>query len=330
MKANRKSGKTFFVLLLLFVLAVQATPVFAAGQDRGVMRVTFLYAIEDVGSRSELLKNPIDLAFDPQSGALYVVDPGYGAIMIYDVNGMYTGRIPLKSKEGAPMMVSSDAAGRIYVGYSNSSRISVLDYKGAPLAVLDLAGASDEKGGKAVRPLYLASGGPDGAVYAMKSRGGVVRLDPEGQTHAEIKVEGKNTEEGPNQIFGFSMDRAGRFLFSDMRPYSVVRYDSKEQNFQRIGKPGVIYGLIARPAGLATDNQGHIFVTSTVRNKVLCYDAEGEFVEEFGGLGKNYGQFYMPGKLAMNGGNRLFVLETALKRVQVFEVEFPQEGKTAG
>lgn len=328
--ADKKITGAFFTVLPILALAIPAAPAFAEGVDRGVMRVTFLYAIENSGSRSEFLRNPIDISVNRQSGELYVADPGHGAILIYDASGMYVGRFSSNPKEGAPMMVTTDAAGRVYVGHSSSPRISVLDYKGASLGVMDLPGIGVGKGADFVRPLYLASGGADGAAYVMKSRGGLVRIDPDGQAHAEIQVESKNTDEAPHAIFGFSMDRDGRFLFSDMRPYSVVRYDSKEHNFQRIGAPGILYGLIARPAGIATDEQGHIFVASTVRNKVLVYDANGEFVEEFGGLGKNYGQFYMPGKLASDGGNKLFVLETALKRVQVFEVEFVQEEKKTG
>lgn len=327
MRANRKSKKTFSKVLLLLVLALQASPAVAAGLDRGIMRVTFLYAIETTGGRGELLRSPVDISFDRRSGELYVADPGLGAILIYDANGVYLNRISVNSVEGSPMLVATDGAGRIYIGHNNSPKISVLNYKGEPLAVLDLPGIEAGKGALGVRPLHLAGGGPDGAVYALKSRGGMVGIDPEGAAHKEIGIAGKNTDEGPNQIFGFSVDQAGRFLFSDMRPYSVVRYDREQQSFERIGTPGVIYGLIARPAGIAIDGKGHIFVTSTVRNKVLCYDETGEFVEEFGGLGKNYGQFYQPGKIASDGGNRLFVLEVALKRVQVFEIEFLKEQK---
>lgn len=327
MQANIKSKERLFTVLLLLALAIQAKQAAAAGLDRGIMRVTFLYAIETTGGRGESLRSPMDIFYDRQTKTLYIADAGLGAILMYDANGMYTGRFPVASAEGSPMMVATDAAGLIYVGHNRSPKISVLDYKGSPLAVLDLPGVAADSKDNGSRPLYLASGGPDGGVYVMKSRGGLVRIDPEGSAHKEVSIEGKNTDEAPNQIFGFSIDQAGRFLFSDMRPYSVVRYDTEQQKFQRIGSPGVIYGLIARPAGIATDEQGHIFVTSTVRNKVLCYDQNGEFVEEFGSIGENHGQFYMPGKIASDSKNRLFVLETALKRVQVFEVEFLKEQK---
>jgi tripartite motif-containing protein 71 len=330
MRLTEKPKEILSSVLLLLLLVIQSVPAFAAGKDRGVMRVNFLYSIEYTGGRSEKLRSPMDIFYDRRSGELYIADAGHGAIFVYDANGVFVARIPVASQEGSPMMIAVDAAGRIYVGHNRSPRISVLDYNGAQLEVLDLPGVAEEGGVNGSRPLHLAAGGPEGRVYALKSRGGLVRIDPEGDVHEEIRIAGTNTEEAPGQIFGFSMDQAGRFLFSAMRPYSVVRYDTDRQTFHRIGTPGVIYGLLARPAGIATDEEGRIFVASTVRHKVLCYDREGEFVEEFGGIGRGYGRFYMPDKIASDSRSRLFVLERILKRVQVFEVEFLSNGQEAG
>jgi sugar lactone lactonase YvrE len=315
-----------FSILVLLLLAGMPVSVFAQGKDRGAMRVSFLYSIEHTGGRGERLRSPMDIFYDRRSGELFIADAGHGAILVYDANGLFVSKLPVSQAEGSPMMVAVDAAGRIYVGHNRSPRISVLDYKGVQLEILDLPGVGSNGETSGGRALHLAAGGPDGWVHALKSRGGLVRIDPEGRAHQEIRIAGTNTDEAPNTIYGLAMDQKGRFLFSDMRPYSVVRYDTEYQLFERFGKPGVIYGLIARPAGITVTEDGYIFVTSTVRNKVLCYDRGGVFVEEFGGIGRGYGRFYMPGKIASDGKSKLFVLETPLKRVQVFEVEILKKG----
>jgi DNA-binding beta-propeller fold protein YncE len=300
----------------------------AAGRDRGIMRVTFLYAIESTGGRGEKLRSPMDIFFDRKAQELYVADAGHSAIFIYDANGMFIEKIAVNSEEGSPTMIALDEAGLMYVGHNRSARISVFNFQGRPLDVLDLPGVIDVPG-SAIRPLYLAANTRDGGVYALKSSGGLVKLDPDGENHEEISITGQNPEDMPNVIYGMSIDQEGRFLFADMRPYSIVRFDREQGSFFRFGSPGVIYGQISRPAGTAIDDAGHIFATSTVRNKVLAYDREGGFIEEFGGIGKDYGRFYMPSKIVSDGGNRLFVLETPLKRVQVFAIEFPGERQTA-
>ncbi|RJQ52025.1 MAG: hypothetical protein C4526_08860 [Nitrospiraceae bacterium] len=307
---------------LILSIPVFQSASFAAGKDRGIMKVEFLYSIESTGGRGESLKAPTDIFYDRATGELYIVDPGNGGILIYNANGSFIQKIDVDRdfEEGSPKMVAVDGEGRLYVGHLSSPRISVLSYKGELLEVLDLPGIIKAPGFN-VTPLYLASG-PDGRVYALKSAGGVVKIDPFGEKHEEIAITG---EDEPNVIYGISVDNDGTFLFTDMRPYSVVRYDLKKKAFRRFGSPGVIYGQLARPTGIATDESGHVFVTSLVRNKVLCYSAKGEFIEEFGGIGKGYGQFVMPTKITSDGKDRLFVLEEPLKRVQVFRIKFLKE-----
>ncbi|MBC8317783.1 MAG: hypothetical protein H8E41_07735 [Desulfobulbaceae bacterium] len=326
MKSNEKIIGILAAILMLVIGMGQWNAAFAErkGIDRGIMRVTFLYAIETTGGRGEKLRSPMDIYYDRKAKELYIADAGLGAILVYDNNGMYLDKISVTSKEGVPTMIAVDNDGRIFVGHNNSPRISVMDFRGTPIEVLDLPGVIDGVA-SSVRPLYLAANSQDGSVYTLKSSGGMVRIDADGLEHEEILIDGGDPDDMPHSIFGFSIDRQGRFLFSDMRPYSIVRFDRSQGSFQRFGSPGILHGQIARPAGTTSDDAGHIFATSTVRNKVLTYDRDGNFIEEFGGIGKGYGRFYMPSKIVSDGKDRLYVLETPLERVQVFKVEFLQE-----
>lgn len=292
----------------------------AAGIDRGILRVEFLYAIETAGGRSDKLREPMDIFVDRKTGELYVADAGARKVLIYDRNGMFIQAIDPGGKEGSPRMVAVDAEGRLFLGHLSSPRISVLDFRGSPLDTLLLPGIVDAPG-SAVRPMALANG-KGGEIYVLKTQGGVVRVDPGGESHETIAISG---EGAPNLIYGMAVDGSGRFLFTDMRPYSVVIFDPKGKSFKRFGSPGVLYGQLDRPIGIAADEAGHIFVVSTVTNKVSCFDREGAFIEEFGRIGEGYGQFYMPTKIASDGKDRIYVLENTLKRVQVFRVEFVKE-----
>lgn len=319
--------KLFLTLLILtlFALGIAPTPVAAVGLDRGIMGVEFLYAIEYANGRADKLREPLDIFFDREKKELYVTDAANRSVFVYDDNGMFLQQIKIDGKEGSPRLVAVDGAGRIYTGHVTSPKISLLDFRGELLDVLNLPGIIDAPG-NTVRPMFLASGS-DGAIYALKSAGGIVKIDPDGAAHEEVDIAG---EGAPNMIYGMTVDSSGRYLFTDMRPYSVVIYDPQKKEFQRFGSAGVLYGQLDRPLGIASDDKGHIFVVSTVTNKVSCFDRDGNFIEEFGGFGELYGKFYFPSKVVSDGKDRLFVLENTLKRVQVFKIKFLKEGEAIG
>ena len=316
--AMSTKAKTLALILLAFMGFGDLSH--AAGVDRGILRVEFLYAIESAGGRSDKLREPMDIFVDRKTGELYIADAATRKVLIYDRNGMFVQAIDPGEKEGSARMVAVDGEGRLFLGHLASTKISVLDFRGNPLDTLLLPGVINAPGSP-VRPMALANG-KGGEIYALKTQGGVVKVDPDGEAHEEIAISG---EGAPNIIYGMAVDGSGRFLFTDMRPYSVVIYDPKEKSFKRFGSPGVLYGQLDRPVGIAADEAGHIFVVSTVTNKVSCFSREGEFIEEFGKIGEGYGQFYMPTKIASDGQDRIYVLENTLKRVQVFKVEFVKE-----
>lgn len=314
----KRAGVSFrrhFLLLALLGLGL-ADAALAAGRDRGVMRVEFLYAIEQAGGRGTRLREPVDITLDRKTGELYVVDAATHDVLVYDRNGMFVQALHVDGQDG-PRMVAVDGAGRIHVGHLSSGNISLFDFRGQRLDTLVLPGVV-EIPNSPVRPVALAVGSA-GEVYALKTAGGLVKVDPYGESHQEIRISG---EERPNAIYGFAVDAAGRLLFTDMRPYSVVVFDPRTGASRRFGSPGVLYGQLDRPVGIAADEAGRMFVVSTVTNKVSCFSPDGDFIEEFGQLGSGYGQFYMPTKVASDGKDRLYVLENTLKRVQVFRVQF--------
>ncbi len=307
--------------LVLWVLVLVATETLAATGKRGErMNVRFLFSIEGVGGRGNRLRSPRDLFFDRKSGELYIADAGLAAILVFNREGTFLQNIPARGPEGVPMLVATDDEGRIYVGHNRSARISIFDYRGELFDVLELPGTVDLPG-STVRP-FLLTRASNGRVVAMKTRGGLVEVDPYGETSREIPLA---LPDGPAVVQGMTCDLRGNYYFTDMRPASIVRWNQDEGSVLRFGKAGVIYGQLSRPQGVAVDSTGHVFVTSLIRNNVLCYDERGDFVEEFGSIGREYGHFYMPTRIVSDGSARLYVLEEALRRVQVFEVSFPEE-----
>lgn len=305
------------VLTLLSIIPV-GTPRSHAGEK---MTAEFLYSIEYAGGRSERFGELSDLYFDRNKEELFLVDAATHRIYIFDRNGRYLFTIDQSGPNMMPGALAVDAKGRIFKTYRDSNKIGMMDQRGELLDDFLLPGTSEgSRGG--VAPRALCSG-PNGEIYVLKSAGGVVRLDPDGRKHEQISISGKGA---PNMIFGMTVDSQGLFHFTDMRPYGMVAFDPLKSEYRRYGTPGVLAHQITRPVGIAADDAGHIFVTSSVGSKVNTYDRDGNFIYAFGGAGVSLGRFTAPSKIVSDGKDTIYVLENALKRVQAFKVNFKQEG----
>lgn len=308
------------ILLVLTLLSMH--PGWTSSSHAGEkMTVEFLYSIEYAGGRSERFLELADMFFDRSKKELFLLDAATHKIHIFDRNGMYLYTIDQNGKGVMPGSLAVDARGRIFKTYRDGNKIGMMDLKGELLDDFVLPGTTEDAR-YGVTPKGLCSG-PNGEIYVLKSAGGVVRLDPAGRKHEQISISGKGA---PNMIFGMTVDPQGRFHFTDMRPYGMVAFDPRNREFKRYGTPGVLAHQITRPVGIAADDAGHIFVTSSVGNKVNAYDRDGNFIHAFGGAGVSLGRFTMPSKIVSDGKDTIYILENALKRVQAFKVNFVDEG----
>jgi DNA-binding beta-propeller fold protein YncE len=89
-------------------------------------------------------------------------------------------------------------------------------------------------------------------------------------------------------------------------------------NFRRkFGSPGQDDGQFNRPAGIALDAAGHVFVADSGNHRVQVFALNGEFLEAFGQHGMGDGQFQRPIAIGVFAGN-IYVLDYLNNRVQVW------------
>ncbi len=70
-----------------------------------------------------------------------------------------------------------------------------------------------------------------------------------------------------------------------------------------------------RPQGLATDNEGNIYIADTGNNRIVKTDSLGNFIKETGGFGWGEGQFNQPTDLTLDYGLNLYVVDSQNKRL---------------
>ena len=86
------------------------------------------------------------------------------------------------------------------------------------------------------------------------------------------------------------------------------------------GHPGDTAGSFAKPKGIATDNEGHIYVCDALFDAVQIFDEKGQLLLAFGESGGGPGQFWMPSGLHIDTEDRIYVVDTYNRRIQMFVI----------
>ena len=105
-----------------------------------------------------------------------------------------------------------------------------------------------------------------------------------------------------------------------------------EQGRLTIGGYGAAQGLFVKPAGLAVDQEGNLYVADGGNNRIQKFGPDGQFLAQVGGLGSGEGQFNDPWGLAVDAQGNLYVADTWNHRIQKFDKDLKyvtQWGKPA-
>jgi DNA-binding beta-propeller fold protein YncE len=124
---------------------------------------------------------------------------------------------------------------------------------------------------------------------------------------------------------GMAIDVENRLLYvADIEQDQVLVYDADSLKLKRrIGTGGTKHastdpGDFARPAGVAVDSDGNLYVADTLNNRVEIFDGDGKFVSTFGKAGDGPGYFSRPKGVAIDSDGHIWVTDGMQDRVQVF------------
>jgi sugar lactone lactonase YvrE len=143
----------------------------------------------------------------------------------------------------------------------------------------------------------------------------------------EHKAEDVITE-GMADPGGLAVDTQNRLLYvADIELDQIIVYDADTLKLLRkIGTTGHKHELtssgdFSKPAGVAVDAEGNLYVADTMNNRIEIFDADGQFVSTFGKAGDGPGYFSRPKGVAIDGDGHIWVADGAQDRVQVFNKE---------
>jgi DNA-binding beta-propeller fold protein YncE len=140
--------------------------------------------------------------------------------------------------------------------------------------------------------------------------------------HKLLTMFGDGEMQNPN---GMAFDFENRFLYvADPALDQVLVYDADSYKLiRKIGTTGKNHtltdpGNFSKPANVAVDKDGNLYVTDTLNDRVEVFDADGNYIRTWGKNGDGPGDFARPKGIAIDSDGHVWVADAMLNRLQVF------------
>jgi len=135
---------------------------------------------------------------------------------------------------------------------------------------------------------------------------------------------------------GLRLDREQNVWITDLGNHTVTKFDPQGNvllTLGRKGKPGLGRDQFNRPADIAFDAAGAVYVADGYGNsRVVKFSKEGTYLKEWGKKGKGDGEFNLPHAIRIDERERVYVGDRENNRVQIFDKEgaFLQQWRDTG
>jgi hypothetical protein len=307
------------VPLVAALLAGPAAALALSAPAGGGIEVSFLYNLSTLTGTVRL--SGLGLSRDAFTKELFAY--GYGGVRIYNPSGMEVFSFGDDEAFGIMRGVVAYENGDLLI-LTHSDGIPALvrcSYRGEPMGKLEPTGAPEGyRFGQDFTPSALAHSG--GNLYLADTAG--MRVLVTGATGAYvasydvaslIEMEKKRADLGLN---GFSVDRDGNLLVT-VAPLFKAYVISPAGEVRSFGKSGSAPGLFNVVKGIASDEQGNLFVVDSLKCAVMVFDRDFRFLGEFGYRGVGPGRLIVPESIVVADG-RVFVSQNGNRGVSVYQV----------
>ena len=318
-------SKRYYIILFFFMLTfllIHAFPFLVSGQERLGVLVRSVEVI-DSDHLGNGLAYPSTIFYDAEEDEIYITDAGKGQLVIYTSD--YFPHLAFGAGRGLNSInscyISND---KIFVSMGTGKidpkgHITVFNRAVLPTENFYFSGF---RGADAFLPRKMVVG-TNGNIYVVGVNStDIIVLDPEGQYLRSItpRDEALGVNE-PGPIISLCMGRDGRLYCLSEEMGRVYVYDLNEQFLYKFGQKGGDRGKLARPRGIAVDdNREQIYIVDYLRHTISVYSIDGKFLFDFGGKGYSRGWFLYPTDICVDGRGRLLITDTFNHRVQAFEV----------
>jgi DNA-binding beta-propeller fold protein YncE len=268
------------------------------------------------------LSEPGGVAID-SAGNVWATDCGNNRIVEFSATGIFTlevgsagtGNGQLKCPEGITI-----SEGSIYVADTGNNRIEEFSETGAYLNQFGKAGTGL---GEFKTPTGIAANPTSGDLYVTdweESR--VQEFSPAGRPLTEWQTWSKSHSSlsNPTEI---AIAASGELYIADQYGDAVSEWTLPEAGGatlsygSQFGSYGTGEGQFHKPAGVAVDGKGDIWVTDQSEARVQEFSNTGKYMASYGSLGSGNGQFNEPCGLDINQSTgNIYIADWANNRIE--------------
>jgi len=200
--------------------------------------------------------------------------------------------------------------GRIYVCDTRNPAIEILDLRKHEMQLM-----SAPEAGKLGKPVAIAIAADGNKYVADVQIGAIAVFDASDHFIRQI---------GHEDFKPVGVAVYGRELYvTDHKANHVEVFDRfSGASLRTIGGFGQKPGQMVGPLGIATDDQGNIYVDDIINCRVQKFAPDGKFLGAFGSLGDHPGTFTRPKHLAVDHDGVIYVVDAAFQNVQMFDSKF--------
>ncbi len=123
------------------------------------------------------------------------------------------------------------------------------------------------------------------------------------------------------QVFDITTDNSGNFLTTTPFYRNVNKYNASFKGISLFGSTGLEAFRLDKTTGLATANNGDVWVADKGSHEIKIYSAAGEFKKKIGGFGTGTGKFNEPNDVSKDASGNMYVADYGNDRIQVFAAD---------
>jgi sugar lactone lactonase YvrE len=243
------------------------------------------------------------LVTDVSRAAVFVFDEAQGRLDVWE-------RADAGRRFVAPIAVIAGRDGEVLVSDAELHVVVRLDAQGQPIGTLGE--------GLLERPTGLARDARSGRVFVADTYGHDVKVfDDDGHL---VDRWGHRGDAAGDLNFPTHLAWANDRLFvTDAINARVQVFDGVGQPLRQFGQRGLYVGNLVRPKGVASDDEGNVYIVESMHDTLLVFDPQGRLLLSIGGTGREVGKFYLPAGVWVDARNRVYVADMFNGRIVVFQ-----------
>jgi DNA-binding beta-propeller fold protein YncE len=242
------------------------------------------------------------LVTDVGRNAVFVFDEAQGKLEVWE-------RATRGTRFESPIAIALGREGQLLVSDSDLARVFRLAADGTPVGEF---GA-----GLLQRPTGIVRDPERGRIYVADTHGHDIKIFDDDGKH--LATWGKRGD-GPGEL-NFPTHLAlseGILVVSDSMNARVQGFDREGKAVLRFGERGMYVGNLVRPKGVASDDEGNLYVVESMHDTLLIFDRKGRLLMSLAG-NDEASSFYLPAGVWVDKRNRVYVADMFNGRVAVFQ-----------